>query len=256
MTQNICITGASSGLGLALARRYAAGGATLGLVGRRADALRSLAASLPGTHHCYPLDVRDRAALHRAAADFLAKCAGKVDVVVASAGISAGTVTGELEDYEVFEAIFATNVLATLSTFEPFIGPMRAARGGRLVGIASVAGVRGLPGAGAYSASKSAVVTYCESLRLELAGSGVRVVTIAPGYIKTAMTAHNPYRMPFLMEADAFALRAHEAIARGASYKVIPWQMGVVAKLMRLLPNAVYDRLARNAPRKPRKGGA
>ncbi|SAI65607.1 short chain dehydrogenase [Bordetella ansorpii] len=256
MTQNIFITGASSGLGLALARRYAAGGATLGLVGRRADALRSLAASLPGTHHCYPLDVRDRAALHRAAADFLAKCAGKVDVVVASAGISAGTVTGELEDYEVFEAIFATNVLATLSTFEPFIGPMRAARGGRLVGIASVAGVRGLPGAGAYSASKSAVVTYCESLRLELAGSGVRVVTIAPGYIKTAMTAHNPYRMPFLMEADAFALRAHEAIARGASYKVIPWQMGVVAKLMRLLPNAVYDRLARNAPRKPRKGGA
>ncbi|WP_144637904.1 SDR family oxidoreductase [Bordetella genomosp. 13] len=256
MSQNIFITGASSGLGLALARRYAAGGATLGLVGRRADALQALADSLPGTHHCYALDVRDRAALHRAAADFLMQCAGKVDVVVASAGISAGTVTGQLEDYEVFESIFATNVLATVSTFEPFIEPMRAARGGRLVGIASVAGVRGLPGAGAYSASKSAVVTYCESLRLELAGSGVRVVTIAPGYIKTAMTAHNPYRMPFLMDADAFALRAHDAIARGASYKVIPWQMGVVARLMRLLPNALYDRLARNAPRKPRKGGA
>jgi short-subunit dehydrogenase len=116
-----------------------------------------------------------------------------------------------------------------------------------------VAGVRGLPGAGAYSASKSAVVTYCESLRLELAAQGIRVVTIAPGYIKTAMTAHNPYSMPFLMEADAFAQRARAAIGRGASYVVIPWQMGVVAKLMRLLPNAVYDRLARNAPRKPRR---
>ncbi|MOA06409.1 short chain dehydrogenase [compost metagenome] len=99
------------------------------------------------------------------------------------------------------------------------------------------------------------MVTYCESLRLELAADGIRVVTIAPGYIKTAMTAKNPYSMPFLMEADAFAQRAHAAIARGTSYTVIPWQMGVVAKLMRLLPNAVYDKLARNAPRKPRKAG-
>jgi len=253
VTQNIFITGASSGLGLALARRYAAGGATLGLVGRRAEALRALADSLPGSHHCYPLDVRDRAALHQAARAFLAHCGGKVDVVVACAGISAGTLTGEQEDYAVFEAIFDTNVLATVATFEPFIEPMRAARGGKLVGIASVAGVRGLPGGGAYSASKSAVVTYCESLRLELAASGVRVVTIAPGYVRTAMTAGNPYRMPFLMEADAFARRAQDAIERGVSYRVIPWQMGVVAKLMRLLPNAVYDRLARNAPRKPRK---
>ena len=86
-------------------------------------------------------------------------------------------------------------------------------------------------------------------------GSQHRVVTIAPGYIKTAMTAHNPYSMPFLMDAGDFARRAHVAIERGASYRVIPWQMGVVARLMRLLPNAVYDRLARNAPRKPRKAG-
>lgn len=256
MTQNIFITGASSGLGMALARRYAAGGATLGLVGRRADALNELARSLPGAHQCYVLDVRHRAALHEAARDFIARCAGKVDAVVASAGISAGTLTGHAEDYAVFEAIFATNVLATMATFEPFIEPMRATRSGKLVGIASVAGVRGLPGAGAYSASKSAVLTYCESLRLELAESGVQVVTITPGYIKTAMTAHNPYRMPFLMEADDFALRAQQAIDRGASYTVIPWQMGVVAKLMRLLPNAVYDRLARNAPRKPRRPGS
>ena len=188
-----------------------------------------------------------------AARDFNAFCQGRVDVVIASAGISAGTLTGQHEDYDVFKAIVDTNLLATVATFEPFVEPMRATGGGRLVGIASVAGVRGLPGAGAYSASKSAVVTYCESLRLELAGDGIRVVTIAPGYIRTAMTAHNPYKMPFLMDADKFAQRAHAAIGRGTSYTVIPWQMGVVAKLIRLLPNEVYDRLARNAPRKPRK---
>ncbi|KCV64566.1 SDR family oxidoreductase [Bordetella bronchiseptica] len=252
--QHVFITGASSGLGQALARRYAADGARLGLLGRRAQALEALAASLPGRHHCYAVDVRDRAALHAAARDFIAHCGGRVDVVIASAGVSAGTLTEAGEDYEVFKEIVDTNLLATVATFEPFIAGMRAARAGRLVGIASVAGVRGLPGAGAYSASKAAVATYCESLRLELAQAGVRVVTIAPGYVKTAMTAHNPYAMPFLMEADAFAGRAHAAIARGVSYRVIPWQMGVVAKLMRLLPDAVYDRLARNAPRKPRRG--
>lgn len=250
---HVFITGASSGLGLALAQQYASQGARLGLVGRRAEALTRLAASLPGEHRTYALDVRDRAALHAAAQDFLAFAAGRVDVVVASAGISAGTLTEEGGDFEVFKAIFDTNVLATVATFEPFIAPMRAAGAGRLVGIASVAGVRGLPGAGAYSASKSAVVTYCESLRLELAASGVRVVTIAPGYIDTPMTQHNPYRMPFLLPAATFAQRARAAITRGATYTVIPWQMGIVARLMRLLPDVVYDRLARNAPRKPRR---
>ncbi|KDD10121.1 SDR family oxidoreductase [Bordetella bronchiseptica] len=252
--QHVFITGASSGLGQALARRYAADGARLGLLGRRAQALEALASSLPGQHRCYAVDVRDRAALHAAAQDFIAHCGGRVDVVIASAGVSAGTLTEAGEDYAVFKEIVDTNLLATVATFEPFIAGMRAARAGRLVGIASVAGVRGLPGAGAYSASKAAVATYCESLRLELAQAGVRVVTIAPGYVKTAMTAHNPYAMPFLMEADAFAGRTHAAIARGVSYRVIPWQMGVVAKLMRLLPDAVYDRLARDAPRKPRRG--
>ncbi|QIM71817.1 SDR family oxidoreductase [Bordetella trematum] len=249
----VFITGASSGLGQALAQHYAGLGARLGLSGRRAQALEALAQSLPGEHLCYPLDVRDHQALQAAAADFLAFSGGRIDVVIASAGISAGTLTEEADDLAVFQAIFDTNVMATVATFAPFIGPMKAAGGGRLVGIASVAGVRGLPGAGAYSASKSAVVTYCESLRLELAAGGVRVVTIAPGYIDTPMTRHNPYRMPFLMAPEAFARRAAAAIERGASYRVIPWQMGIVAKLMRLLPNAVYDRLARDAPRKPRR---
>ena len=144
------------------------------------------------------------------------------------------------------------------ATFSPFIAAMRSANNAdhsqarRLVGIASIAGIRGLPGAEAYSASKAAAITYLESLRLELRSSGIKVVTIAPGYIETPMTAINPYRMPFLLPADEAALRFARAIERGASYAVIPWQMGIVAKLLRLLPNAVYDRLFANAPRKPK----
>ncbi len=248
----VFITGASSGLGAALARHYASQGAVLGLVGRRGDVLAELARSLGSHHQCYTLDVRDRQALHDAARAFLAYTGQRIDIVIASAGISAGTSTEHGEDFDVFKAIIDTNVLATVSTFEPFVAAMRAAGRGRLVGIGSVAGVRGLPGAGAYSASKAAVATYCESLRLELNGEGIRVVTIAPGYVRTAMTAANPYGMPFLMDADVFAQRAARAIERGVSYKVIPWQMGIVARLMKWLPDWLYDLAARNAPRKPR----
>jgi short-subunit dehydrogenase len=248
----VFITGASSGLGAALARHYAAQGQTLGLVARRGDRLQDLMESLPGQHQMYVVDVCDREALHAAARDFQSRV-GFVDTVIACAGISAGTLTECEDDFSVFSAIMQTNVSATVSSFEPFVTDMKAKRTGTLVGIASVAGVRGLPGAGAYSASKAAVTTYCESLRLELKPHGVRVVTIAPGYIKTEMTAQNPYAMPFLMDADAFAVRAVKAIESARSYIVIPWQMGVVGKLMRLLPNWLYDRLAVNAPRKPRR---
>ncbi len=248
----VFITGASSGLGAALARHYAAAGHTLGLVARRTDRLEALLRELPGEHTIYGLDVRDRSALHDAARTFM-QSVGPVDIVIACAGISAGTLTEERDDFGVFSDIFQTNVLATVSTFEPFIAAMILRGQGTLVGIASVAGIRGLPGAGAYSASKSAVITYCESLRLELKPRGVAVVTISPGYIRTEMTANTTYSMPFLMEPQAFAQCAAACIARRVSYQVIPWQMGIVAKAMRLLPNWLYDRLAITAPRKPRR---
>lgn len=250
--KTVFITGASSGLGKALAQEYAAQGACLGLLGRRQEELQALADSLPGEHRIYVADVRDRDALHLAAQDFLQFTGQKIDVVIASAGISAGTLTEEAEDFAVFKAIVDTNLLAMVATFEPFIGTMKAAGKGSLVGVASVAGIRGLPGAGAYSSSKAAVIAYCESLRLELSLYGVSVVTITPGYIRTAMTAHNPYSMPFLMPAEDFARKARKTIEQGVSYRVIPWQMGLVSRLMRLLPNWLYDRLARQAPRKPR----
>ncbi len=251
----VFITGASSGIGSALAGHYAQQGAVLGLAARRGDQLEALAAALSGAGakqvSCYPLDVTDAAALRVAADDFIARC-GTPDIVIANAGVSSGTLTECAEDLEVIRRIFEINVYGMAATFSPFIAAMRQQGRGRLVGIASVAGIRGLPGAEAYSASKAATITYLESLRLEMRASGIKVVTIAPGYIATPMTAINPYRMPFLLPADEAARRFARAIERGTSYTVIPWQMGLVAKALRLLPNAIYDRLFANAPRKPR----
>ena len=248
----VFITGASSGIGQALAKHYAAQGHTLGLVARRAQPLEDLSRDLQSSVYHYVTDVRDGVALRHAAEDFISKV-GAVDIVIANAGVSAGTLTECTEDFEVFKDIFDINVLAMVSTFEPFVAAMTKQGHGTLVGIASVAGVRGLPGAGAYSASKSAVATYCESLRLELKPKGIDVVTISPGYVKSEMTANNPYSMPFLLETDEFARRAGRAINAKRRYAVIPWQMAVVARLMRLLPPWIYDRLAMNAPRKPRR---
>lgn len=251
---NVFITGASSGIGQALAREYARQGARLGLVGRNGAALQSLVSEFsdPARHQCYVLDVTDHDALAEAARHFM-NFAGNVHVVIANAGISQGTLTECSEDLPVFERIIATNLVATAATFAPFIDAMkRHGEPARLVGIASVAGIRGLPGAEAYSASKAAVISYCESLRLELRGTTVRVVTIAPGYIDTPMTRRNRYPMPFLMPVEKFARRACATIASGSSYRVIPWQMGLVAKLLRLLPNAVYDAVFARAPRKGR----
>jgi len=255
----VFITGASSGIGSALASHYAKQGAVLGLAARRGDQLTTLAESLIAAGakqvSCHPLDVTDAAALRAAAEDFITRH-GAPDIVVANAGVSSGTLTECAEDLEAIKRIFEINVYGMAATFSPFIAAMKqqAANGnpGRLVGIASVAGIRGLPGAEAYSASKSAAITYLESLRLEMRSSGIKVVTIAPGYIETPMTAINPYRMPFLLPAEEAARRFARAIERGTSYAVIPWQMGVVAKFLRLLPNAIYDRLFANAPRKPR----
>ncbi|KAF0165856.1 MAG: short chain dehydrogenase [Rhodocyclaceae bacterium] len=247
----VFLTGASSGIGAALACHYAAAGVTLGLAARRQDRLAELIAELPGEHACYALDVADAAALQAAAGDFIARY-GCPDIVIANAGISVGTLADDADDLHAFRRVLETNVLGMAQTLQPFIAAMKARGSGRLVGIASVAGIRGLPGAGAYCASKAATITYLEALRGELRGSGVEVVTIVPGYIATPMTAVNRYPMPFLLAADVAARRFARAIERGTRYTVIPWQMGVVAKLLRLLPNPLFDAIFARAGRKPR----
>ena len=248
----VFLTGASSGIGEALARHYAAGGATLGLVARRAELLASIKSSLASPCETYAADVRDAPAMNAAAADFIARH-GLPDVVIANAGLSIGNLTENAEDLEVFREILEINVLGMVNTFHPFVAPMRAQANGSLVGIASVAGLRGLPGATAYGASKSAAIRYLEGLRVELHGSGVRVITICPGYIATPMTRKNPYKMPFIIPADEAARRFARVIAAGRSYAVIPWPMAIVGRILGVLPNWIYDPVAAHAGRKPRR---
>lgn len=248
----VIITGASTGIGRALAQEYAARGATLGLMARREDLLVQLASSLPVRSYTYAVDVRDARALEFAAQDFVAH-AGWPDIVIANAGVSAGTLTGEPTDNEVFEEVMSTNLVGMMLTFQPFVEAMRRDRRGILAGIASVSGFRGLPGASAYCASKAAAISYLESLRVELHGSGVSVVTICPGYIATPLTANNPYRMPFLMDAKVAARKMANAIARRKRFYVLPWQMAIVGYVLRRLPRWLYDVLFARAPRKPRR---
>jgi short-subunit dehydrogenase len=251
----IFITGASSGIGQALAARYAQAGWRLALVARRTEVLQAWVASQGlGSDRAaiFGADVADTEQIVAAGRRCIAEC-GLPDVVVACAGISIGMDTAVRGDLEVMRELFAINNIGLAATFHPFLAPMRERRRGTLVGVASVAAIRGLPGHGAYSASKAGVVAYCESLRVECRGSGVSVVTLLPGYVATPLTARNSYSMPFLMEPEAFAERAFRAIEAGASYRVIPWPMGLLAKLLRLLPNRVYDRLLAGRGRKPRR---
>ena len=199
----------------------------------------------------YQIDVADEAAVAAAAQDFLARF-GAPDLVIANAGVSVGTRGDEVADVAKLRRVLEVNVTGLAATLAAFAPAMRAAGRGTLAGIASVAGFRGLPGAGAYSASKSAAITWLESLRAELHGSGVSVVCICPGYIDTPMTQVNRYRMPFLLSADESARRIARAIAARRRLAVIPWQMAAVSLLLRAMPGWIYDRLAARAPRKQR----
>lgn len=257
MSGLVFITGASSGIGQALAARYAAAGWRLALVARREGVVHDWArAQGLAEDRCriYRADVADADAIVAAGRACLA-AQGLPDVVIANAGISVGMDTAEREDLDVMRDTFATNNLGLAATFHPFLAAMRERRAGALVGIASVAAIRGLPGHAAYCASKAGVVAYCESLRGECRPFGVHVVTLLPGYIATPLTARNPYPMPFLMQPSEFADQAFRAIEAGTSYRVIPWPMGVVAKLLRLLPNPLFDRLFAGRGRKPRRAG-
>lgn len=255
----VFLTGASSGIGVALARAYAAseppGSLTLGLFARRQEALDEVAREIGAAYGhkvvSYSGDVRVAADVQRACAAFLTRF-GPPDIVIANAGVSRGTLTEYAEDLPAFAAVFETNVLGMVHTFQPFLAAMRTHGSGTLVGIASVAGFRGLPGSGAYSASKAAAISYLESLRVEEQAQGIKVVTLCPGYIATPLTAKNPYKMPFLLQPDDAATRMLRVIAAGRKFAVVPWPMAIVGRVLRCLPRWIYDRAFANVKRKPR----
>lgn len=238
-----------------MALRFHQAGWRLALVARKIDPVAEWTRSQGITEadaSVYRADVSIVDSIVEAGKECIAR-QGLPDVVIANAGISIGMDTAEREDLQVMARTFATNTIGVAATFHPFVKPMVQRGTGTLVGIASVAGVRGLPGHGAYCASKAAVISYCESLRGELRQAGVKVVTLSPGYIDTPLTRQNRYSMPFLMPAQQFAGQAYTHIAAGTTYRVIPWQMGVVAKLLRVLPNSIFDRALEGRPRKHRE---
>jgi short-subunit dehydrogenase len=254
MSKLVFITGASSGIGQALALTYYESGYKLALVARRVSEMESWVSRHKinlDRYKIYSANVGDIDSIVAAGKACIA-AQGLPDVVIANAGISIGVDTAIREDLDQLAQTYATNNIGLAATFHPFIQGMLQRKSGKLVGIGSVAGIRGMPGHGAYCGSKAAVISYCESLRGELRSSGVHVVTICPGYIKTPMTEKNKYPMPFLMEVDDFAKHSFAKIEAGSSYSVIPWQMGVVAKLLRLMPNAVFDRALAGRGRKAR----
>jgi len=253
LPDNLVITGACGGLGSALARQVLARGAKVALVGLNIDALQALAGTAPGRCAIYTPDVSDSAAMQAMAQDWIARF-GVPDTVIANAGVAGGFDTAEASDLAVFRRIIEINLLGVATTFQPFVAPMRARGRGTLVGIASLAGRRGLPGNGAYCASKGGLIRYLQSLRAELRPSGLRVCTVNPGYLRTALTAGNRFAMPGLMAPENAAAAILRAISRGAEELVLPRRLGWLASALDLLPEAWHDALLLRQPRKPRAG--
>ncbi|MDR2300151.1 MAG: SDR family oxidoreductase [Comamonas sp.] len=250
----VYITGASSGIGQALARHYYDLGWSLALVARRTQVLKQWAqdSQLDAQRYAvYQADVTDIDSAC-AAGEACLDHQGLPALVIANAGISWGVDTSQREDLSAMQQVLASNTMGVAASFQPFIAPMVARGSGSLVGVASIAGIRGLPGHGAYCASKAAVIAYCESLRTELKASGVAVVTLLPGYVDTPLTRSNPYPMPFLLSPQEFARRAYRVIDRKAGYAIIPWQMALIGRVMNLLPAFIWDRVVAGRTRKPR----
>ena len=240
----VLITGASSGIGRALATAWARRGARVALLARRAEALEEVAGAVEaagGQAFAVVADVRKSEAV-RAAVELVEREWGRVDVLVANAGI--GEVTRAQEfPVEKARAVFETNVVGAMNSVAAVLPGMHARRSGQLVTVSSLAAYRGLPGSGAYCASKAALSTFFESLRVELRGSGIAVTIIHPGFVRTPMTTGREQPMPFLVEVDRAAelmLRAVEARRRTYAF---PWQLAWLARLSKHLPGALHDRL-------------
>jgi short-subunit dehydrogenase len=241
----ILITGASSGIGAALARHYAAPGISLALSGRdpaRLDDVAAACRARGADATTAVIDVADRAAMARwiDAADREAP----LDLVVANAGIAAGT-GGKGESEERARQIFAVNLDGVLNTAYPAIERMRTRGAGQLALMSSLAAFRGFPGAPAYSASKAAVKALGEAWRIALAPEGIRLSVICPGFVVSRMTAVNRFRMPMLMEADAAAARIAAGLVRDEPRIGFPWPMLLGAWFVGALPVRLADRLLR-----------
>lgn len=241
----VYITGASTGIGAALARELHARGWSVGLIARRADLLESLAQELGERVAWAAADVTRFDAV-RDAVGALEKVLGPCDLMVANAGLGGGGHAAKVDpEHEL--RIVRVNLDGVVHSVAAVLPGMLARGRGHVAAVSSLAGFRGLPMSGAYSASKAAVSALMESYRLDLAPKGVAVTTIHPGFVDTPMTAPNRFPMPFLMPVERAARVVADGLARRRSEINFPWQLVLVVKLLRFLPNFLYDRLLRSA---------
>jgi NADP-dependent 3-hydroxy acid dehydrogenase YdfG len=232
------VTGASAGIGEALVHELCRRGATVAATARRADALEAIAAAAPGTVLPVPADVTDLAAT-RAAAERVQHELGPIDLAVLNAGL------WEQVDVRAFDSAVVrrhldTNVMGMVHGVEAVLPDMRRRRAGTIAGMASVAGYRGLPQSEAYGASKAAQINLLESLRIDLRSSGVGVVTICPGFVRTGLTGRNSFPMPFMLEPDDAARQICDGLERGKAEIVFPLPMMLAMKAVRLVPVRTY----------------
>lgn len=238
----VCITGAATGIGAALAEYYAQAGTVLALMARKEGDLLATSEKCNtkgAVVHKYYVDVTDIEAMRRCADDLLGRVA-QVDIVIANAGIR-GEEDMDCQDTQIPEEVIRVNYLGVINTFSPFIRPMKAKNHGRLVVISSIAAFRGTPNSGAYSASKAAVNVWTESLRLRLISNGISVTTICLGFVDTDMTAGLPFWMPGILTPKGAAALIAKNIAKKARVVVLPWQSRFIWTVFRILPGSLYD---------------
>ena len=247
--KTIFLTGASSGIGEALAIELAKKGAILGLVARREELLNELAAkceSIGGTARVFPCDVVDSTTLH-AAADRFRREFGHIDIMIANAGI--GGNNQETRDYvpDAVKKLIDVNLMGAVNAIHAVVPQMLERGSGHLVGISSLAGFRGLPKSAAYSASKAGMTVFFESVRLDVSHRGVDVTIIQPGFIRTPLTAARANKMPFLMDLDVAIPHFLRAIEKKKKFAAFPWQLATIVRLGKFMPSWLYDKISSRA---------
>jgi short-subunit dehydrogenase len=251
--RSVVVTGACGGIGSRLVEQLLAAGASVALVGRDLAVLDRLHALAPERTRIYTPDVSDSAAMNEVASDWMSAF-GVPDAVIANAGVASGFDGSVQKDLAIMRRVLEINLLGVATTFQPFIAPMRERGSGRLVGMASIAGWRGMPGNGAYAASKGGLIRYLQSLRAELRPHGVTVTTVSPGYVKTPLIAGNTMHMPGMIEPEEAARRILDAALKRREKVTVPRRTGVLSRAIGLLPDPVADRILLREPRKPRAG--
>jgi short-subunit dehydrogenase len=246
------ITGASSGIGWALARTLAAEGCKVGLVARRREQLAELAGQIEksgGVAAFAVADVIERAQIVAAIHELAARL-GPVDLLIANAGVGAPTT---VEPFNVgdIEKMFRVNVLGVVYSLEAVLPQMLQRRRGHLAAISSLAAYKGLPGESAYTSSKAAVNVFMDGLRIQLRSKGIAVTTICPGFVQTPMTAVNEFKMPWLLSAEEAARHIVHALKRKRKIYNFPWQMALLMKLLRWAPDWLLERMMRSYNENP-----